>query len=204
MKSRTPLNEGVQSEPELESEALRLLSRQLREMPYLDPPEDLLPSIMGTIRRKRFPWWYRWLTWARSPKSFTFTPLQVGSLVSLALLVSFVSTVYFLRSDRGYQLPAKLPGSVPITLTLNKPEARSVSVVGTFNAWHEKGYEMTRDAARGTWTLLLRLPDGRYEYAFVLDGQNIIPDPEAEFFADDGFGNQNAVLIVRKHHDEAI
>jgi hypothetical protein len=204
MKSRTPFNEGVQSEPEQESESLRLLSRQLREMPYLDPPENLLPSIMGSIKQKRFPWWYRSLRWARSPQSLTFTPLQVGSMVSLVLLVSFVSAFYLLRTDRGYHLPAKLQGSVPITLTLNMPEARSVSVVGTFNAWHEKGYEMTRDATRGTWTLPLRLPDGRYEYAFVLDGQNIIPDPEAEFYADDGFGNQNAVLIVRKHHDEAI
>jgi hypothetical protein len=204
MKSRTPFNEGVQSEPEAESESLRRLSRQLREMPYLDPPENLLPSVMGTIKRKRFPWWYRSLRWARSPKSFTFTPLQVGSLVSLVLLVSFVSAFYLSQSDLGYHLPAKLQSAVPITLTLNMPEARSVSVVGTFNAWHEKGYEMTRDVTGNTWNLFLRLPDGRYEYAFVLDGQNIIPDPAAEFYADDGFGNQNAVLIVRRHHDEAI
>jgi hypothetical protein len=204
MKSTTPLDEGVQSEPVPESEALRRLSKQLRGMPYLDPPANLLPSIMGAIRRKRFPWWYRSLRWARSPQSLTLTPLQVGSLASLVSLISFVSAFYLLRSDPGHHFTGELPGSVPITLTLNMPEARSVSVVGTFNAWHEKGYEMTRDAARGTWTLLLRLPDGRYEYAFVLDGQNIIPDPEADFYADDGFGNQNAVLIVRKHYDEAI
>ena len=89
-------------------------------------------------------------------------------------------------------------------MSLQTPTTIRARQWNTFNAWHEKGYEMTRDAARGTWNLLLRLPDGRYEYAFVLDGQNIIPDPEAEFYADDGFGNQNAVLIVRKHHDEAI
>jgi hypothetical protein len=204
MNSRAFLDKGVASESELESETLRRLSRQIREMPYLEPPENLLPSIMRTVRGKQFPWWYRSIRWARSPRSLTFTPLQGASLVSILMLVSFFSAFYLLRSEPGPHFKTELQGFVPITLTLNRPEARSVSVVGTFNAWHEKGYEMTRDAARGTWTLPLRLPDGRYEYAFVLDGQNIIADPEAEFYADDGFGNQNAVLIVRKHHDKAI
>lgn len=204
MNNRVPFSQGGQSSLELESEALRRLSRRVREMPYLDPPENLLPSIMGTIRRMRFPWWYRLLRWTQSPKSLTFTPLQAASLVSVLILVSFVSALYVMRSEPGSLLKREAEGNVPVTLTLNMPEARSVAVVGTFNAWHEKGYEMTKDAARGTWTLLLRLPDGRYEYAFVLDGNNIVPDPEAEFYAEDGFGNQNAVLIVRKHHDEAI
>ena len=63
---------------------------------------------------------------------------------------------------------------------------------------------MKKDETKGAWTLVLQLPAGRYEYAFVLDGQTIIPDPLAEFYEDDGFGNQNGVLIVGNHHDKAI
>lgn len=202
MINRTALRDRVELEPE--APLLRRYSKQVREMPYLAPPDSLLPSIMGVVRGKRFPLWYRSIRWARSPKSLTFTPLQVASLASVLVLLSFASAYYLLRSEHRFDAGTAVQGSVPITFTLNMPEARSVSVVGTFNAWQEKGYEMTRDTAKGTWTLILRLPDGRYEYAFVLDGQKIVPDPEAEFLADDGFGNQNAVLIVGKRHDKAI
>jgi hypothetical protein len=134
----------------------------------------------------------------------TLTPLQVASFASLLVLVLVLGTLHFLRSDQRDDFKSGLQGLVPITITLEMPEARSVSVLGTFNAWHEKGYEMAMDAASGTWSLVLRLPRGRYEYAFILDGKKIIADPEAEFLADDGFGNQNAVLIVEKRHDKAI
>ncbi len=204
MNSRVPFDQGGPSGLEFESEGLWRLARQVREMPDLDPPGNLLPSVMGTIRRMRFPWWYRLLRWTRSPRSLTFTPLQAASLVSVLALIAFVSALQVMRSEPRSIIPDKVTGGVPVTFTLNMPEARSVAVVGTFNAWHQKGYEMTRDPAKNAWTLLLRLPDGRYEYAFVLDGKNLVPDPEAELFAEDGFGNKNAVLIVGKPHDEAI
>ena len=202
MTNKTPLHDEL--EFELESESLRFLSTQMRQLPYLDPPERLLPSVMGAIRGRRFPLWYRCLRWVRSPRTLTLTPLQVASLASVFVLVTVLGTLHFLRSDQRDDFKSGLQGLVPITLTLEMPEARSVSVVGTFNAWHEKGYEMAMDRVSGTWSLVLRLPSGRYEYAFVLDGKKIIADPEAAFLADDGFGNQNAVLIVGKRYDKAI
>lgn len=203
MATKTPRPDDIEFDP-AESEALRQLSRQVREIPYLAPPACLLSGVMGAVRARRFPLWYRSLRWARSPKSLTFTPLQVASLTSFLVLVCFAGAFFLLKSEYRPDAMSLVQGSVPITFTLNMPEARSVSVVGTFNAWQEKGYEMTRDPAKGRWTLILRLPGGRYEYAFILDGQKLIPDPEAEFLADDGFGNQNAVLIVGKYHDQAI
>jgi hypothetical protein len=203
METGTPLHQS-ESGREWEAEALLRLSRQIRQMPYLDPPEILVPSVMKAIRLKQFPYWYRLIRWARSPRSLTFTPLQAVVMASLLILVSSVGALHLLRSEPQYGFKAGVPGGVPITLTLKMPEARSVSVVGTFNAWDEKGYEMKKDQARGAWTLVLQLPAGHYEYAFVLDGNEIIPDPRAEFFQDDGFGNQNAVLIVGTHHDRTI
>jgi 1,4-alpha-glucan branching enzyme len=63
---------------------------------------------------------------------------------------------------------------------------------------------MKKDESKGVWTLVLQLPAGHYEYAFMLDGQKLIPDPGAEFYQDDGFGHQNGVLIVGNYHDNAI
>jgi 1,4-alpha-glucan branching enzyme len=125
-------------------------------------------------------------------------------VASVLILFTFVSALYVPRSEPRDAHQGGLQRGVPVTLTLNMPEARSVSVRGTFNAWDENGYEMKRDEAKGAWTLVLHLPAGHYEYAFVLDGQTIVPDPQAEFYQDDGFGNQNGVLIVGNHHDRAI
>lgn len=202
MTNNTPLRDEL--EFELEAESLGFLSTGLRQLPYLDPPERLLRSVMGAIRGRRFPWWYRCLRWVRAPRTLTINPLHVASLASVFVLVIALGTLHLLKSDPRESLKAGPQGLVPVTLTLEMPQARSVAVVGTFNSWHDKGYEMAMDSASGTWSLVLRLPSGRYEYAFVLDGKKIIADPEAEFLADDGFGNHNAVLIVERRHDKAI
>jgi hypothetical protein len=202
METRMPLHHPV--EPEPECDVLLRISRQIGKLPYLDPPENLLPSVMDAIRHRQFPWWHRAIRWARSPRSLTLSPLHVAGLASVLVLVSFFSAFYMLRSEPWEAFRPGLPGGTPVTLTLNMPEVQSVSVVGTFNDWYEKGYEMKRDSSKVTWTLVLQLPAGRYEYAFVLDGKKLIPDPQAEFYADDGFGNQNAVLIVGNHNDKAI
>jgi hypothetical protein len=46
------------------------------------------------------------------------------------------------------------------------------------------------------------LPDGRYEYMFLVDGQKMIQDPEALIHQEDGFGNQNSVLVLRRKNGE--
>jgi hypothetical protein len=203
METGTSLHQ-FESGPQREAEVFLRISERIREMPYLDPPEMLAPSVMRAIRPKQFPLWYRMIRWAKSPRSLTFTPLQAALMASILILVSSAGALYLSRSEPPSGFKAGVPGGVPITLTLNMPAARSVSVVGTFNAWDEKGYEMMKDQIAGAWTLVLHLPAGHYEYAFVLDGKEIIPDPRAQFYEDDGFGNQNAVLIVGTHHDRTI
>ena len=202
MESKMPHNRTVESKAECE--ALSHITRHIREIRYLDPPDNLLPSVMEAIRHTQFPWWRRMIHWARSPRSLSFSPLQVACLSSVLVLLSFLSAIYLVPGKPRDAFKPGLQGRAPVILTLNMPEVQSVSVVGTFNNWHEQGYEMKRDNSENTWTLAVTLPVGRYEYAFVLDGHELIPDPQAELFADDGFGNQNAVLIVGNHNDKAI
>ncbi len=204
METGTPLPPPAEFESWPESEALPAITGQLRQMPYLDPPEALVSAVLEAIRRKPYPWWYRVVRWARSPRSLTLTPLQAACAASVLVVLTLVSALHLPRSEHRDGFRGGRQGGVPITLTLNMPDARSVSVMGSFNAWDGHGYEMKKDETKGAWTLMLQLPVGRYEYAFVLDGQTIVPDPRAEFYEDDGFGNQNGVLIVGNHHDKAI
>ena len=87
-------------------------------------------------------------------------------------------------------------GSEPsfVRLMLFNPEAHEVCVAGTFNDWHPGAMPM-KESGRGRWIKDLRLPPGRYEYLFVVDG-HWMPDRTAKEQVDNPFGGLNSVLDV--------
>lgn len=180
------------------------LAARIRSLPYLDPPEGFAGSVMARIGRQRLPWWKALYRWARAPRRVVFTPLQAASLAAALSLLVVLGVHLFPGSPSNPQPGEMLPTGLPVTLTLKTPEAGSVSVVGTFNGWQGKGFEMLKDPSANAWVLVLKLPAGRYEYAFLIDGKKLVADPQAVFFQDDGFGNQNSVLIVGNQHEDAI
>lgn len=84
---------------------------------------------------------------------------------------------------------------VPVKLVLYAPDARSVTVAGSWNAWGEVTTPMQR-AEDGTFFTVLHLPRGRHEYMFVLDDEEWVTDPTALLTRDDGFGRQNALIEI--------
>lgn len=69
--------------------------------------------------------------------------------------------------------------------------ARHVAVIGSFHAWrpvamHHKG---------STWSVTIALPQGRYQYRFLVDDSSVLPR-NARAYVPDGFGGTNAVLEV--------
>jgi hypothetical protein len=91
--------------------------------------------------------------------------------------------------------PAAEP-TVLVRLVVLQPGARTVEVAGDFNEWNP-GRTPLEQITGGAWTVTLPLKPGRYEYQFVVDGQQWIADPLAVEHSDDGFGSRNAVLDVR-------
>ena len=77
------------------------------------------------------------------------------------------------------------------------PGARSVEVVGSFTDWRSGVIPLQDDDHDGVWQTEVVLPAGEHEYMFVVDGERWVPDPLAGRYVDDGFGRQNAVIIVR-------
>jgi 1,4-alpha-glucan branching enzyme len=86
------------------------------------------------------------------------------------------------------------PAEKPVDFFLNKPEAKTVSLAGTFNGWDLKRTPMRKEAAG--WKTTLWLPPGRYEYRFVVDGE-WINDPREMDSAPNEFGGTNSVIVVR-------
>ena len=54
----------------------------------------------------------------------------------------------------------------------------AVYLAGSFNGWKEKGQRMDDPDAEGYYHTTLRLKPGQYEYKFVVNGTNWLPDPE--------------------------
>ncbi len=184
--------------------ALSEVADAIRRMPDAEPPGILLPSVMKSIRSRRMPLLQRIYRWAKSPRTVTFTPFQLASVASVLVCLFGAFAFHVLKDARLSSFEARHLHRVPIMLSLSMPEAQSVAVVGSFNDWSAKGYEMQMNREQNVWTVTLWLPEGRYEYAFVLDESKIIPDPGAEFLQDDGFGNQNAVLVVASNDEKPI
>ena len=63
--------------------------------------------------------------------------------------------------------------------------------------WRPGSLPLTDDDQDGVWNAEVVLPAGEHQYMFVVDGEKWVVDPLAGRYVDDGFGRQNALMIVR-------
>ena len=178
------------------------IANWVQKMPDLEPPSSLLTSVMQSIQPKKLPWIRRVALWAKSPKSFTFTPMRLAPAVLVLIGILVVSGYWVFKQKDFLPYSNQADSHIPVVFNLNIPEAQAVAVVGTFNGWQPRGYEMQFNPEKKIWSLTVRLPEGRYEYAFLVDGQRVLPDPESSLYQDDGFGNENSVMILRTKHEK--
>jgi hypothetical protein len=71
--------------------------------------------------------------------------------------------------------------------------AMRVQLAGSFTNW-QPSYEL-HQSAPGVWTITVPLTQGVHDYAFVVDGQQWVPDPHAPQIGD-GFGGTNSRLAL--------
>jgi hypothetical protein len=153
-------------------EALRLLA-------VVDRRPVALPAVPLRVRRS--------LT--RAPQRSAWRPWVLAPALALA-----AALVLWLGQPGGSPPPTMPEGVVTVRFVLAAPDARQVSVAGTFNQWDPRATPLVRTGS-GVWTATLRLPAGQHQYAFVVDGERWVPDPAAPA-VDDGFGRRNSVLTL--------
>ena len=88
--------------------------------------------------------------------------------------------------------------ATPATFKIYAPQAKKVSVAGSFNNWNAQGLLAKKDS-RGNWVLKTSLKPGRYEYKFVVDG-SWVADPNCANRVCNSFGSQNSIVEIRKGH----
>ena len=85
---------------------------------------------------------------------------------------------------------------VTVQFVLDAPRAKSVMVVGDFNAWDGSRTPLERDSTTGVWSALVDVHPGRHVYAFLVDGKTWMLDPRAPRTKDLDYGTQQSVLMV--------
>jgi chromosome partitioning protein len=94
---------------------------------------------------------------------------------------------------------ADLEPSREIVVRFRDPRASDVRIAGDFNGWvPDKGVRSLIEAEGDTriWTKILRLPPGRYQYRYVVDGE-WREDPENPEAVASNVGGRNSILVVR-------
>ena len=90
------------------------------------------------------------------------------------------------------------PSTKPVHIEVNRPGARTISVVGTFNEWRPGATRMT-SLGDGRWFKELMLKPGVYEYQLVVDGEWMLDPGTSETVSNPfAFGQMNSVLKVNR------
>lgn len=187
---------------------LKYIAALVAGMPDAEPPDALIHSVMKHVRPKKLPLLKR--VWLKARAPIPVTPLKMATAGALIVLF-LVSAGLFLQGPDDKESSWIGPevrerGFKTVILSLDLPDASRVDVIGSFNRWTPGDYQMQWDKTQGIWRLALQLEGGRYEYAFLVDGERVLQDPKALLQQDDGFGNKNSVLIVERndHHETEI
>jgi len=173
------------------------LIQLIEDMPPMAPPDDFTDRVMENLAPKRLSFWKKVYRKTFTPTTISFTPGKlIPSAVAVMALFFVLIKVSFVGPFHPQRQAALDADFVPVTFALQAESAREVAVIGSFNNWEPRRHEMQFDRQSNQWILKVMLPPGQYEYAFLINGEKVIPDPKATFNRSDGFGSQNSVIFT--------
>jgi hypothetical protein len=164
------------------------------------PPASVAERVMAEVRRLPAPASAalafedgvarRVARWFAQPRAVT---LRLRPAWTLAIAAALAAVVFLPLAE------SVAPGAEEGVAQFvgHFPGARSVEVVGSFNDWRRGALPLSDEHHDGIWHGAVVLPAGQHEYMFVVDGERWVADPLAGRYVDDGFGRENALLIVR-------
>ena len=173
-------------------EMLERVVATLKEPVHIDPTLDA--RVLAEIERQR-------VARSRGWRSVRWT-IQLSPLGALAAAATFAGVIFagsLLLRERISENAASA-AAVAQTVQVHQfvlvaPTARRVALVGDFNDWNDSATLLTRKAGDGVWIVTVKLPPGRYRYAFVVDGGTWRNDPDASG-SEDEFGRKSSVVTV--------
>lgn len=138
--------------------------------------------------------------WWSTPIAVRLSPLASLALAAGIAAITVVATRRLANTPpTTISAPAVVAaGPVQDTVTFVRfvfvGRAKSVALVGDFNAWGAEATVLDK-TANGAWTASVPLTNGRHEYAFIVDGERWIADPFAPSSSDE-FDTNSSVITV--------
>jgi hypothetical protein len=166
-------------------------------------PVELTKNIMAKISQEEIQIQSSWMDQLKkrvSIPSLSF-PRKWESIFSFRLIgaAAVAAVIAFFAFSFIFNLPntsSICSAKVQFSLKLSNNKTHTVAIAGDFNSWNPGDNLLEDPDGDGIWTGTLKLKPGRYEYMFVIDGKNWVPDPNALRYVKDGFGNKNAILEI--------
>lgn len=160
-----------------------------RVMARLDPAR---PGSRGVAELARWMW---------RPRPVAIRPAYAFAATALLLLVPLAMGL------PGRSTPATSPAAAAAAAAVASPApvrvyvqfrfealgAREVALAGSFTEWAPEIRLV--ETMPGVWSTLVPLDPGVYDYTYVVDGAEWVPDPGAPQ-VDDGFGGTNSRLFL--------
>ena len=150
---------------------------------------------------------HRWISaahwWTRS-RRVTFSPLGglalaagFAGIVALGSLgVAGQLSVVGLRAASGANVASARTDTLHLVrFVFVDATASRVALAGDFNGWSPESRPLEASGVEGVWSVTVPLTPGRYEYAFVVDGERWVADPLARKVSDE-FGGESSVVRV--------
>jgi len=175
----------------------------LRNLPEIEPPQELTPLVMARILPKKLSFWSRIWSMARTPKVIKVTPYKMATVVMVVVVMLGVVFQYSTENTKTVIAEADAI-TVPVAFALYSKDAMSVNLIGSFNGWKPEGYAMQLDKKRNRWVIDINIPPGRYEYSFLINHNQAVPDPNATIYKDDGFDSHNSLIFISSNDERAL
>jgi len=199
--------DGLQSESLEEVGAWdRLLNAFRTEVPGGSAPPWLETRIMAEIEALPEPGAFRQMvSWLLNPRPIRLSPLTLATAVVALVAIVLVGqeslrpTLSPVPGGEGSTFASvgaeQAEAVVYVQFILDAPGASSVAVAGDFDEW-VGSHTLEDPDGDGVWSGRIPVKPGVHSYMFIVDGSTWMTDPRAERYAEDGFGNLNAVLAV--------
>lgn len=203
------LREGVASTPEARERLMRAVRASAPPVHGAGDDADLVAGAVP-LRAAR-PFW-------RSPAFGLLAAASIAGVIALVRAIGVEGPIPEVpgqqriaarqetaRAPESVVAPAAAAGNVAdgrtrvarVQFVFVAPQARRVAVVGDFNDWDVAASPLT--SSGGVWSRQLDVPFGRHDYAFVVDGERWVRDPNAPQAPADEFGAGYSVLMVNEN-----
>ncbi len=182
----------------------------LRAAPAATPDPRAVAQVLRAVWESPNP--SLWQRLVEGWRAAAVTPARATALAGVALLLGFVARGAVKPAEEGaselatggtstQEFPVQLAANAApvdgavLTQFIFEGKARSVSLVGDFNAW-KGGESPLTQLEGGLWTTSVALTPGRHVYAFLVDDTLVVADPRAPKAGDSDYGQEGSVVMV--------